>query len=434
MTTGKTRRKVTQDFFKEKQIDKMEWACCESQFTTLGELGRHVNLLHLADLDLREQKEEIRLKEIEDRQNTLSKLRQRRGEKGSSDPISVDCDCDLNQHKVILFYRYVSIKDPVQFALLHQELCRDMHGKVRIAKEGINATLAGPDKEIDTYLDWLTQTEAFADTPSDLKLPQSLTDADSPRYRFFKPSKGCKHVFLDLSIKAVDEICPLGQAEIALNKLSSSHHRSGKLSPQDFHDLLQKSKEKEEFLLLDTRNYYESKIGHFDGAVKPAIRKFSQFPDFIDRNKEAMQGKRILTYCTGGIRCEKATAYMRHALPEDTEIFMLDGGIHNYLEWWGKTTKESSSELWKGKNYVFDARQSLGMENTKAISQCEKCKKPWDQYTKCTSPHCHLLILYCNDCITASAHCCIKCEQSEKACICLCEEKRRQEEHTPISK
>ncbi|KAG1469498.1 hypothetical protein G6F56_003223 [Rhizopus delemar] len=432
MTTGKTRRKIVQDFFKERQIEKTEWICCETKFTSLGELGRHVTQLHSTDLNSREEAELARLRETEEHQAMLNKLRQRRGEKGSSDPITVNCQCDLDQHKVILFYRYVSIDDPVQFALKHQEYCRNMHGKVRIAKEGINATLAGPNQDMDTYLDWLTQTEAFEDMPK-LKLSQSLTQIDTDRYQFFKPSKGCRHVFSDLSIKVVDEICPLGQTAIMLDKLSDPHHRQGKLSPQDFHNLLQKSRQKEDFLLLDTRNYYESKIGHFDGAIKPAIRKFSQFPDFINRNKEAMRGKKILTYCTGGIRCEKATAYMRHALPDDTEIFMLDGGIHNYLEWWSQERAKEDSALWQGKNYVFDARQSLGIENIQAVSRCEGCQKPWDEYKKCASSHCHLLILYCDDCLPTFSHCCSKCEQSTKACVCSCEEKRRKEEYTPIT-
>ncbi|CAO3668319.1 unnamed protein product [Rhizopus stolonifer] len=406
MTTGKTRRKVIQDFFKERQIDKTEWICCETKFTSLGELGRHVTQFHSTDLDSLEEAELARLRETEEQQAMLSKFRQRRGEKGSSDPIT--------------------------FALKHQDYCRNMHGKVRIAKEGINATLAGPNQDMDAYLDWLTQTEAFEDMPK-LKLSQPLAQTDTDRYQFFKPSKGCRHAFSDLSIKVVDEICPLGQTAIVLDKLSDPYHRQGKLSPQDFHDLLQKSRQKEDFLLLDTRNYYESKIGHFDGAIKPAIRKFSQFPEFIDRNKEAMRGKKILTYCTGGIRCEKATAYMRHALPEDTEIFMLDGGIHNYLEWWSQERAKEDSALWQGKNYVFDARQSLGIENTRAVSRCEGCQRPWDEYKKCASPHCHLLILYCNDCLPTFSHCCSKCEQSTKACVCSCEEKRRKEEYTPIT-
>jgi predicted sulfurtransferase len=437
MTTGKIRRKVTQDFFKEKELGQANWVCCETTFTTLAELGRHANQLHVADLDRREQEELNQLKEMEEHQSTLNKLRQRRGKKGTSDPITIDCQCDPDEHKVILFYQYVSISDPVQLALDHQTYCSSMHGKVRIAKEGINATLAGPNKEIDRYLDWLTQTEAFKDMPEDLKRPQPLTDADSPRYRFFKPSKGCHHVFSELSIKVVDEICPLGQSLIMLDQLKDPKHKQKKLSPQDFHDLLSKHRQKEDFLLLDTRNYYESKIGHFDGAIKPAIRKFSQFPEFIDRNKEAMRGKKILTYCTGGIRCEKATAYMRHALPEDTEIFMLDGGIHNYLEWWDKerAKKDDASAIWQGKNYVFDARQSLGSPHTGVVSQCESCRKPWDQYRKCASNHCHLLILYCDACAPNSitAFCCSKCKESNEACLCLCEERRRKEEYMPIT-
>ncbi|RCH80922.1 poly(A)-specific ribonuclease, partial [Rhizopus azygosporus] len=301
MATGKLRRKVMQDFFKEKQINKTEWICCQITYTCIADIGRHVNEAHVDDLDKMEEKELERFKQQQEQQKIISALRQRRGEKGSSDPIRTDCDCNVDEHKVILFYRYVSIDDPVQFALDHHQYCQGMRGKVRIGQEGINATLAGPNEDIDTYLNWLTHTAPFRDTPDELKVPQPLTERDSPRYRFFKPSKGCKHVFAELSIKVVDEICPLGQTSVALDHLQDPAHRQGKLSPQDFHHILSRRHE-DDFLLLDTRNYYESKIGYFEGAIKPAIRKFSQFPDYINRNKEVMRGKKILTYCTGGIR------------------------------------------------------------------------------------------------------------------------------------
>lgn len=345
----------------------------------------------------------------------------------------MDCQCQLDKYKVILFYRYVCIEDPLQFALDHQHFCRNMTGKVRIASEGINATLAGTDQDIDIYLDWLITTKPFKDLAHLAhNEPLLLSDPSTSRYQFFKPSQGCVHVFSELSIKLADEICPLGQKTVILDKLSKSTHRQGKLAPQEFHEILSK-RHQDDFLLLDTRNYYESKIGHFEGAVTPAIRKFSQFPEYIDRNKEAMRGKKVLTYCTGGIRCEKATAYMRQSLPEDTEIFMLDGGIHNYIEW----CKNSNvvDPIWQGKNYVFDARQSLGLNNESIISKCQKCNKPWDQYKKCNTTGCHLLVLICDDCFSPNdkISCCDDCEENQQNGSCQCELQRRIEELKTIS-
>lgn len=336
----------------------------------------------------------------------------------------------MDDYKVILFYRYVSIEDPVQFALDHQHYCQNMTGKVRIAGEGINATLAGTNKDIDIYLNWLTSTQPFKDledVTSDI--PLLLSDPSAPRYKLFKPSKGCIHVFSDLSIKLTDEICPLGQKTVVLDKLIKDDHRQGKLPPKDFHAILSK-RHQDDFLLLDTRNYYESKIGHFEGAVTPAIRKFSQFPDYIDRNKEAMRGKKILTYCTGGIRCEKATAYMRQVLPQDTEIFMLDGGIHNYIEWCKSNKDDIIDPVWQGKNYVFDARQSLGLNDDSIVSVCQKCDARWDQYKKCSTTGCHLLVLQCDHCSLQDdkVFCCKDCKENQQNGLCQCEQQRRIEE------
>ena len=303
-----------------------------------------------------------------------------------------------------------------------------MTGKVRIASEGLNVTLAGRNQDIDTYLNWLTTTQPFEDL-HDLKqaMPLALENTTTARYRFFKPSHGCTHVFSDLSIKYVEEICPLGQKSVVLDRLSKATHRSGKLAPQDFHAVLSK-RHQDDYLLLDTRNYYESKIGHFEGAIKPAIRKFSQFPEYIDRNKEAMRGKKVLTYCTGGIRCEKATAYMRQALPEETEIYMLDGGIHNYLEWCKENNEKDP--IWQGKNYVFDARQSLALDDNSIVSTCQKCGVPWDKYEKCNTVECHLLVLQCAACQAedSSVYCCRDCQQNQQVDLCQCERERRLKE------
>lgn len=300
-----------------------------------------------------------------------------------------------------------------------------MSGKVRIASEGINATLAGSNEDIDAYINWITQSQPFNDLTSlQLSEPLHLSLVNSPRYQFFKPSTGCAHVFNELSIKLVDEICPLGQTSVQLTKLQDTNHAHGKLSPEQFHERLSKNSST---VLLDTRNYYESKIGHFDGAIQPAIRKFSQFPQYIERNKDAMRGKTILTYCTGGIRCEKATAYMRQALPDET-IFMLDGGIHNYIEWWKHADKKGEDPLWHGKNYVFDARQSLAL-NDRIVSKCQGCGVAWDQYSKCCSSGCHLLVLFCTNCVSDDVYCCTDCQRGELPNgLCACEQERRKKE------
>ncbi|RCI03472.1 thiosulfate sulfurtransferase (rhodanese)-like domain-containing protein 2 [Rhizopus stolonifer] len=414
MPLSKQRRKLIQDFFKDKQIEADLWCCCDVSFNSIVEIGKHVNNHHQADLDQREQTQLEQLEKHLQEKTKLAKLKQRRGEKGTSDPITADCSCDLQDYQVILFYRYTKVDDPVQFALDHQQYCAKMTGKVRIAQEGINTTLAGTNEDIETYLDWLTRsTQPF----EELKELQYDSQA---RHKFFKPSKGCIHVFKELSIKLVDEICPLGQSSVIVDTLKTQDHQHGKLGPIEFHQQLLSDND---YILLDTRNYYESHIGHFKNAIKPPIRKFSQLPEYVERNKHIFQGKKkILTYCTGGIRCEKATAYMRQALPEQ-DIFMLDGGIHNYLEWHQQSNQQQ--HVWLGKNYVFDARQSLGSGTI--VSQCQDCQEPWDQYKKCTSPGCHLLVLICDSCQSKypQVYCCQECQQTQ-AGFCQCEKKRRE--------
>ncbi|CEP17858.1 hypothetical protein [Parasitella parasitica] len=445
MPISKLKRTIVQDFLKEKQFESDKWRCCDKTFTSIVDIGRHVNKSHQTEIDSRELSI---LEEKQERQNDLCLLKQRRGKKvcgyylfyiklllinktkGSSDPIATECQCQPEDFKVILFYRYSLVKDPVKYALDHRHYCANMTGKVRIAGEGINATLAGTNKDIDQYLDWLTSTQPFDDAADDLKRPESLRldNTSTVRYKFFKPSQGCSHVFSELSIKLVDEICPLGQTNVVLEKLQKPDHSHGKLSPSDFHNILSK-RHQDDYILLDTRNYYESKIGHFEGAIQPPIRKFSQFPSYVERNKDILRGKTILTYCTGGIRCEKATAFMRQALP-DEDIFMLDGGIHNYMEWWKskKPDKDQGEDpIWQGKNYVFDARQSLALDDKSIISQCQNCNQPWDKYKKCGSTGCHLLILYCDVCCSSNqqVYCCLDCQNGQQNGLCFCEKERR---------
>ncbi|CAO3652798.1 unnamed protein product [Mucor hiemalis] len=400
------------------------WKCCDYQFSTLSDIGKHVNQEHAAEIQESEVEELDKLEKLNSKQDSINLLKQRRGEKGTSDPILFNANVTRKHQNLV--------KDPVQLALDHQHYCSNLLGKVRIAGEGLNVTLAGTNEDIDTYLNWITSTQPF-DELEHLKenIPLTLSNRTTARYQFFKPSPGCKHVFSELSLKLVEEICPLGQQTVVLDKLSKPNHRQGKLSPQDFHAILSKRHD-EDFVLLDTRNYYESKIGHFEGAVKPAIRKFSQFPAYIDRNKQGLSGKKVLTYCTGGIRCEKATAYMRQALPDDTEIYMLDGGIHNYLEWCKNVNEKDP--IWQGKNYVFDARQSLGLDEKSVVSTCQQCSRPWDKYKKCSTAGCHLLVLSCTECssVDDKVFCCEDCKTNQQNGLCQCEQKRRVAEESEL--
>lgn len=203
---------------------------------------------------------------------------------------------------MILFYKYTRVNDPSYYAREHQERCEqlDLQGKVRIASEGINTTLAGKQVDIDAYLDWIIGTDLFTNDER-ARLIKTHPDHTKHRYTFFKPSPGCRHVFADLSVKVVKEICPLGRPDLigVEQLLNDPMQSSGKLPPAEFHDMLLEHASNPNTIVLDTRNYYESRIGAFKGAKTPAIRKFGRFPDYVDRNRDVLQGKTIFTYCTG---------------------------------------------------------------------------------------------------------------------------------------
>ncbi|KAI8073805.1 Rhodanese-like domain-containing protein [Gongronella butleri] len=431
----KWRRQALRQFCYSKRIQENRWECCDTDFNDKAALGRHIHLKHESDLLFLENELANADKHADDNsQQDQEPLHRRRAHKGTSDPIALTCTCDRAQHRVILFYQYALIDDAPALAKEHLEKCGpngwDLTGKVRISREGINATLAGTRDAIEQYMDWYTAEQRL----------DTRQKSSKSRAAFFKPSPGCRHVFADLSIKHVDEICPLGQPHITLDLVhDSSDHR---LAPKDFYTMLaaharalneSNASKNDDVVLIDTRNYYESKIGKFKGAITPQIRKFSSFPAYADRHRDEWNGKTIMTYCTGGIRCEKATAYLRSTLSDSTKIYMLDGGIHEYLNWLDDEQKgKIDDSLWQGRNYVFDARQSMGSETLGVIGACQTCAVPWDKYKKCDSPRCHLLVLLCDDCYDRAGrhcYCCDECpaSSSEKD-ICQCERRRKQQE------
>ena len=325
------------------------------------------------------------------------RMQSRRLPKNTSDKTTLDCNCN-NNGQVLLFYSYQSIINPTLLAntLLSIISQLDLSCKIRISDEGINATLAG------------TNTEKFM---SKFSILPDFIQMNLQR-DFFKPSPGCIHAFPDISIKLVKEICPL-------NIELSPRTNSIPLDPLDFH--LKSSSPNS--IILDVRNYYESRIGFFKNAIVPNIRRFSSLPDFIKNNRKFFQNKQIFTYCTGGIRCEKASSMI--ALETGANVFLLNGGIHNYLEWIKKSNYES---LFLGKNYVFDARLTNGGNGI--VSRCINCNLITPSYHKCHAKGCHLMVVMCELCSQDGIFCCSSCKQmhidKSKRWICDCERVRRE--------
>lgn len=347
----------------------------------------------------------------------------------SSDPVSYTCTCQAQSEggSVLLFYRYwantpvlpdehvSNIKAPHALAEFHKQLTSRLRigGKLRFATEGFNITLGGTRSAITSFTEACSTHWSFAGI--DLSTPTA-------RNAYFKPTPGCACAFNgEASIRVTAEITPLG----ITNYSPTSWSKVISLPPAEFHDLLRKG----DIPLIDVRNHYESRIGYFvtgDGvvAVRPAVRRFSQWPGYVvkhvlgDDAYSKPQG--IATYCTGGIRCEKGARWMQEALAEeggssDTPVYTLHGGIVAYQVWIDEEIKagrkKPENSFFKGRNYVFDARGSIGEQE--AVSVCHGCGDAEDRLGKCEMPGCHLVLVVCESCERkGSIACCEDCRQT----------------------
>ncbi|KAJ3292606.1 thiosulfate sulfurtransferase (rhodanese)-like domain-containing protein 2, partial [Borealophlyctis nickersoniae] len=205
-----------------------------------------------------------------------------------------------------------------------------LSGKIRVAGEGVNVTVAGELKDIETYMSEMSDWDGLAG----LGLANGSEESTGRRKKFFKPSFGCVHAFPSLSVKVVPEICPFGVKDWQPKSLPSSTSIPSEesaitaLTPASFHTLI--SNRSSTHLLLDIRNHYETALGHFTNAHLPPIRRFSSLPNYIESHPALLEDKEaVVMYCTGGVRCEKAAAWVVEKFGR--KVFTLDGGIHAYL-------------------------------------------------------------------------------------------------------
>jgi len=234
--------------------------------------------------------------------------------------------------------RYEAFKQPLA------ELCcrHGLKGTLLLASEGVNGTLAGPRAGIDAMLAFLRAQPELAG----LEHKESFADT-MPFYR--------------LKVRLKREIVTMGVPDTDPTRIVGTY-----VAPEDWNDLISDP----DTLVIDTRNDYEVKIGTFEGAVNPQTQTFREFPDWVRRNENALRGKKIAMFCTGGIRCEKATAFVRSLGHE--EVYHLKGGILKYLE----TVPEPAS-TWNGECFVFDERVAVGhglSPGTHAL--CRACRHP----------------------------------------------------------
>jgi predicted sulfurtransferase len=268
--------------------------------------------------------------------------------------------------KIILFYKYVSIEYPKQILKWQHKICTDLglKGRILLAPEGINATLGGSIENTERYKQIMNNNILF----NNIDWKESVGDADD---------------FPRLQITVKPTIVNLGIDPEKLTPAQGGRH----LNPQEVHDLL--SLKNENLVILDTRNDYEYAIGRFTDAINPDIKNFREFPEYIDKNIDMFKGKEVLMYCTGGVRCERATAYLKEKNVAK-EVYQIQGGIHRYVE-------QFPDGYFRGKNYVFDKRLALKV-NDDVLSDCFICHEPCDSYINCINSLCHVQIISCASC------------------------------------
>lgn len=260
----------------------------------------------------------------------------------------------MPKYRVITFYKFVKLDDYQELRRPLQKFCeeRNIKGTILLAKEGINSTVSGAPEKIEELLDYL-------------KSDQRLTDLE------YKESFDEEETFYRMKVKLKKEIVHLGLPEVDPNKKVGTY-----VDPQNWNKLL----EDPEVIVIDTRNDYEYEIGTFKNAIDPQTAEFEEFPDYVQKNLDPKKHKKVAMFCTGGIRCEKATSYMLDQGFE--EVYHLKGGILKYLE---DIPQEES--LWKGDCFVFDNRVSVthGLE-IGSHELCFACRYPISEEDK-TSPH-----------------------------------------------
>jgi UPF0176 protein len=286
-------------------------------------------------------------------------------------------------YKVILYYNFKPIPKVESFILDHRSFCKEneLNGRIYVSDEGINGTLSGTIAAIDAYKVFLNSKPGFGDTE-------------------YKEDESDSIPFAKLIIKKRPEIVSL-RSDIELNPTEEGQ---GYLDPSEWRKVIESG---EEFVMIDVRNNYESKIGHFEGAILPDLENFYDFPKWVDESG-IEKDKKILMYCTGGIRCEKFSILMRKKGYND--VNQLHGGILNYA-------KKENGIHFKGKCFVFDDRLVVPVnpDDEEPISHCEISGVPSDTYINCANMECNRLFICAEEAAVEMEGCCsAECKKSEK--------------------
>ncbi|MDX2066068.1 MAG: rhodanese-related sulfurtransferase [Fimbriimonadaceae bacterium] len=285
-------------------------------------------------------------------------------------------------YDILLFYKFAPVAEPgrLQAELLQFGQSRGLRGRVIVASEGINGTISGPRADCDAVREWLARWPEFSDI-------------------VYKVDAAEAHAFTRWSVKLRSEIVTLGD-DVRPWEQTGTH-----LSPPEFRERLERG----DALILDIRNDYEYEAGHFEGAIRPPVQSFREFPEWLAGVLAEAGERPILTYCTGGIRCEKLTAWLvREGV---RNVYQLEGGIVEY----GKHP-ETRGAHWRGQCYVFDERVVVPVGDAPTeLARCLHCGAPTDQWLNCAHVDCNRQFACCPACeVTWTESCSEACRAAPR--------------------
>ena len=270
--------------------------------------------------------------------------------------------------RTVSFYRYVRLEDPqaVRDQLFLQWDAHQCFGRIYVATEGINAQMSVPEHHLEAFVQELYAWEAFRDVPFKIAVEDDGTS-------FFK-----------LTVKVRAQIVADGLTMEDYDVTNVGRH----LNAAEWNALMESG----EAIVVDMRNYYESEIGHFEGALLPQAETFREELPEVLHMLEGQEDKPVLLYCTGGIRCEKTSAYLKHHGFQN--VNQLHGGIIDYAR---QIQEAQLPNKFKGKNFVFDERLGEHISDD-VIAHCHQCGEPADVHVNCANKACNLLFIQCSAC------------------------------------
>lgn len=294
-----------------------------------------------------------------------------------------------NDYQILLFYKYTRIDDPYEEKVKQVNLCEKLNLTCRtiIANEGINGTLEGTIESTETYIEEMKKDDRFADI-------------------HWKRSPGTGDAFPRVSVKVRNEIVSLSltpEDDVDPNIVTGKY-----ITADELHKLYESD---EEFYVIDMRNDYEMKVGHFKDAILMPMSNFRELPEKFE-TLESIKHKKIITTCTGGIRCEKASGFL--VKQGFTDVYQLYGGMHTYIE-------KYPNKHFLGSLYVFDGRiivnSKENQEEHEIVGTCEKCNTPSELYVDCAYLHCagRRHFITCQNCLDENGFAFCSSDCKEKA-------------------